>query len=93
MEKMERTLGSIVGKNYVSTEDFELWCYSRDFSPEFPKTPSIVVMPENTGQVSDIVKVANQTKTPIWPRGWNQLLCGSDAPERRGDTSGPHSNE
>lgn len=84
METIERTLSGIVGKNYVSTEDFELWCYSRDFSPEFPKIPSIVVMPENTDQVSEIAKVANQTKTPIWPRGGGTSCCASAMPLKDG---------
>src|SRR3989304_3856416 len=81
---MERTLAGIVGKNYISTEDFELWCYSRDFSPEFPKIPSIVVMPENTDQVSEIVKFANQIKTPIWPRGGGTSACVSAMPLKEG---------
>ena len=84
MEAMERGLTAIVGKKYISTEDLERWCYSRDFSPELPKMPSFVVMPQNSDQVSAIIKLANQTKTPIWPRGGGTSSCTSAMPLRQG---------
>lgn len=84
MEKTERILADIVGKNFVSTQGLELWVYSRDFSPEFPKIPAVVVMPETTEQVAEIVKHANKTKTPIWPRAGGTSCCKGSMPQKDG---------
>lgn len=59
----------IVGKERVSSEDFELYAYSRDLSPAKPKLASFVVRPEKAEEVAEIVKLANETKTPIYVRG------------------------
>lgn len=84
MEGIESVLADIVGREFVSTQDFELWVYSRDFSPEFPKIPSVIVMPETTEQVSQIVRQANLTRTPIWPRAGGTSCCAGAMPLREG---------
>jgi FAD/FMN-containing dehydrogenase len=83
-ESLYEILVSIVGFEYVSDEDFELWCVSRDGSEERPQMPSFVVMPRTTHQVSKIVRVANEFKVPIWPRGGGTGLDGCGMPLRPG---------
>ncbi|MHA1405649.1 MAG: FAD-binding oxidoreductase [Candidatus Helarchaeota archaeon] len=59
----------IVGPDYVATDVETLYAYSMDTSPEKGHLAEMVVRPRTTEEVAEIVKAANQTKTPIWPRG------------------------
>jgi glycolate oxidase len=77
-------LASIVGSEYVSGEDFELWCHSRDGSCEPPQIPSFVVMPRTTDEISRIVRVANEFKIPLWPRGGGTGIDACGMPLRPG---------
>ena len=65
---------SIVGSEHVAIEEFARRAYTR--APFYSiggggrgKTPGIVVRPVSTGEVSEIVKLANETGTPIVPKG------------------------
>ena len=67
-------LCSVVGPEHVTEEEFSRRAYTR--APFYSmgaggrgKTPGIVVRPGSTEEISDIVKLANHTKTPIVPRG------------------------
>lgn len=59
-----------LGADKIRTEDFQLMTYSRDWSPR-PKSqtnlPDIIVKPETTEEVSEIIKLANKYKTPVTP--------------------------
>ncbi len=62
-------LCNIVGSRYVADSDFAVWSYSRDSSAYPARAPGIVVRPNSTEEVSEIVKLANRDKVPIVPRG------------------------
>jgi len=62
-------LCDVVGPRYVADSDFAVWAYSRDSSAHPPRPPGIVVRPNTTEEVSEIVKLANRHKVPIIPRG------------------------
>lgn len=62
-------LCEIAGARYVADSDFAAWAYSRDSSAYPARPPGIVVRPNNTEEVSEIVKLANRDKVPIIPRG------------------------
>lgn len=65
-------LSAIIGSKYVSDDDFVLWAYAHDSSSIahiYGKPQGIVVRPGCTDDVVEIVKLANQTLTPIVPRG------------------------
>lgn len=65
-------LAAIVGSKYVLDDDFVLWAYAHDSSSVahiYGKPQGIVVRPGCTEDVVEIVKLANQTLTPIVPRG------------------------
>lgn len=62
-------LAEIVGPKFVADSDFAVFTYSNN-SSQFPsRVPGIVVRPGSTEEVSRIVKLANETRTPIIPRG------------------------
>jgi glycolate oxidase len=65
-------LKEIVGQKHVTTNiaDLESYKYVVGVSSDYLHgNPEVVVMPQTTEQVSAIVKLANETNTPITPRG------------------------
>ncbi|MHA1268355.1 MAG: FAD-binding oxidoreductase [Candidatus Helarchaeota archaeon] len=70
----------IVGTKYVSNSEPVLYSYSRNADPILRGMPDIVVRPKSTEEVSEIVKVANQTKIKIIPRGGGADLTGGAKP-------------
>jgi glycolate oxidase len=69
-------LKGIVGEERMSTKTADLYVYGFDASIHH-KTPDVVVRPLNTREVSEIVKLANRTRTPIVPRGAGTAMCGT----------------
>jgi len=54
--------------------------YSRNVDPAFPdRWADIIVRPNSTEEVSEIVKIANKYKIPITPRGGGADLVGGSA--------------
>jgi len=76
---IEDKLKRIVGVNNVSEEPAVLNEYSRDMSFVNTVRPACVVRPSNAGEVEKIVKLANETLTPLVP-------VSSGPPHFRGDT-------
>ncbi|RJS83538.1 FAD-binding oxidoreductase [Candidatus Bathyarchaeota archaeon] len=74
-----KVLEDIVGSEKVSTRPEELYCYSRD-STIFKYRPDVVVRPENSAQVSEILKVANEDRIPVTPRGSGTSAAGLPLP-------------
>ena len=63
-------LVQIVGNKYCSDKDYINVAYSRGLDPCLPEIiPQIVLRPESKEQIIEIIKTANQYKTPIVPRG------------------------
>ncbi|MDH3365079.1 MAG: FAD-binding oxidoreductase [Thermoplasmata archaeon] len=79
VEEIER----IVGKERYSTEIADLYVYGFDASIHH-MTPDMVVRPATAEQVSEIVKLANRTLTPVVPRGAGTAMCGHTVPLKGG---------
>ncbi len=79
MAEKKDELIQIVGAENVIDDPATLDDYSKDSSFTPPKKPLLVVKPGNADDVQDIVKWANQTKTPLVP-------VSSGKPHFRGDT-------
>jgi glycolate oxidase len=79
LEELEK----IVGKEHVSSRVADLYVYGFDASIHH-KDPDVVVRPANTQQVSEIVKLASSTRTPIIPRGAGTAMCGHTVPLKGG---------
>ncbi len=75
-EKIKSIVG---GKNYTDSYEDRL-TYSYDATPLFSQLPEAIVFPENDEQISEIVKLANQEKFPIVPRGSGTGLSGGAIP-------------
>lgn len=72
-------LEKIVGKKGVLTSPEDLAVYSYDGTFE-ESNPDVVVLPETTEQVCEIVKIASQAKLPIITRGMASGLAAASVP-------------
>ncbi|MDH5267508.1 MAG: FAD-binding oxidoreductase [Candidatus Bathyarchaeota archaeon] len=76
-------LREIVGSKYVSDDLFVRWSYSMDsniFDIINPTPPLIVVRPGTSEEISRILRLANETRTPVYARGG-----GTDGGGSRGE--------
>jgi glycolate oxidase len=73
-------LTEIVGeKNILVGEGKEN--YSRDEAPRLtPVSPDVVIMPTDTDAVSRIMRLANEHRIPVTPRGAGTGVCGGAVP-------------
>ena len=76
-------LKKIVSEDRVSTKIADLYVYGFDASIHH-KNPDVIIRPVNTKEVSDIVKLAFRTRTPIVPRGAGTAMCGHAVPLKGG---------
>jgi len=76
-------MSAIVGKEWFLDTPEDLATYSYDaFLPEF--NPNGVIIPGSTGEISEIMKIANQERIYITPRGAGTNICGGSVAKRGG---------
>lgn len=85
-KKIVSLLENIVGKNNIISDIEGVYAYSFDCAhiPFSKENPVIVVQPENTVQVSEILKAANKYNIPVIPRGAGTNHAGGCAPVKGG---------
>jgi FAD/FMN-containing dehydrogenase len=76
---IEKKLSQLVGKENIEYKPDVLESFSRDLSFVSPVKPTCVVKVKNLEEVQSLVKMANETQTPLIP-------ISSGAPHFRGDT-------
>src|SRR5438067_4221542 len=76
-------LRRVVGKDHVIAGAGDLRIFERDASIE-GAVPDAVVLPANTQQVSDVVKIAARHRIPVVPRGAGTGLSGGAVTIRGG---------
>jgi len=73
---------NVVGEDFVTDKDFMKAAYSRNVDPAFPdRWADMIVRPETTEEVSEIVKIANKYKIRMVPRGGGADLVGGSVTE------------
>ncbi len=79
-------LSKIVGPENLITDPERMLDYSHDeFSlREIGHMPDVVVKPQNTEEVSSVLKLASRELIPVTPRGGATGLCGGCVPARGG---------
>jgi len=79
----------IVGEDSVSLKDLDRLSYSRDSNfkstirmtyGEWETLPDIIVWPQTTEQVRDLIRVALRHKIPVVPYGSGSGVCGGTLP-------------
>jgi glycolate oxidase len=73
----------IVGPTGYTVSPVELRAYAADAGIHLHE-PEVVVRPANAEQVSEILKLANEHKIPVTPRGAGTALCGHAVPIKGG---------
>ena len=73
-------LRSIVGSDGVLSANSDLLVYECDGFVIEKNSPDVVVFPQTTKQVSQIVKVCNEADVPFLPRGAGTSLAGGCLP-------------
>ncbi|HLQ97693.1 MAG TPA: glycolate oxidase subunit GlcD, partial [Candidatus Dormibacteraeota bacterium] len=79
-EDIQKRLEAIVGRENVERSNASLLAYSYDSTPQFQAMPDAAVAPRNTKEVAAIVKLCNEYKIPIVPRGSGTNLCAGTTP-------------
>jgi len=78
-QRIRKELTSIVGKKYVLYEPEDLVAYSYD-GTFAEQRPDIVVQPDSTEQVSELMKVAWREEITVVPRGMASGLAAASVP-------------
>lgn len=74
----------IVGEQYVLVDEDSLNQYGHDETEHLLFLPEIVVRPRTAEEVSSIMKICNQYKIPVTPRGGGTGLSGGALPHLGG---------
>ena len=72
-------LRAIVGERNIKTDPSDLYVYGSDSSVHHAM-PWAIVKPENTSQVQEIMRYANQEIIPVIARGGGSGMCGQTVP-------------
>lgn len=82
-DKIIEKLIEIVGPKNYSTKTADLYVYSSDASIH-QSIPEIVLIPKKAEHVQEILKIANENKIPVTPRGAGTSLAGNAVPVKSG---------
>jgi len=78
-----KKLEEIVGKDFISDEDIDRICSSYDATKQ-SVLPDVVIKPDSAEEISGILKLANEKKIPVYPRGAASGLTGGAVPVHGG---------
>ncbi len=70
----------ICGEEYVSTDQDERNIYGTDETEDLCYPPEVVVRPQTTEQIAEIMKYCNGRRLPVTPRGGGTGLSGGALP-------------
>ncbi|MHB2265435.1 FAD-binding oxidoreductase [Aliihoeflea sp. PC F10.4] len=76
---------AIVGDAHAVTDAHEIAPYLTEPRGRYGGISSLVLRPENVGEISQILKLASETGTAIVPQGGNTGLVGAQMPDRSGN--------
>ncbi|MBT2395390.1 FAD-binding oxidoreductase [Streptomyces sp. ISL-100] len=77
---LHRLLAGIVGDEHVRSDPGGLEPYGRDATPLFHHRPDFVAFPRSTAEVAAVLRVANEHRIPVIPRGAGSNLCAATVP-------------
>jgi glycolate oxidase len=79
-----KQLEDITGKEFVLTAKEDLTTYAYDGTTTWSHSPDVVVLPNSTEQISQILKLSHAHKIPVTPRGSGTNISGGSVPVRGG---------
>ncbi len=83
-EHLKKHFIHIVGPENYRDSQAEKLVYSYDATPNYQAMPDAVIVPRNTEEVSQIVKLCNEHRIPLVPRGSGTNLCAGTCPTEGG---------
>lgn len=83
-EKTVGRLTGIVGKSAVVVDESDRAEFAFDETPDLRFLPEVVVKPASTEEVSQIMRLANEMRIPVTPRGAGTGLSGGALPVHGG---------
>ncbi|SEO51941.1 glycolate oxidase subunit GlcD [Paenibacillus sp. OV219] len=84
VDSVKQKLREIVGSQWFKDDMESLITHSYDSTPMLQSLPDGVIYPENTAQVSAILKLLNEHRIPVVSRGSGTNLCGGTVPVEGG---------
>ena len=78
------TFKKIVGDKYVLLDEESLHHYSHDETEDLHYLPDVVIKPKTAEEISTILKICNNEKIPVTPRGAGTGLSGGALPHLGG---------
>lgn len=78
------TFRNILGENYVFTDEESLNNYAHDETENLHFLPDIVIKPRTAEELSEVMKICNDQKIPVTPRGAGTGLSGGALPHLGG---------
>ncbi len=76
MNGLVEHLKAVCGSEHVSDVLADRICYRRDCGPMVDGIPDVVIRPQNTAEVVEVVKLANQVRKPIFLWGRATTFVG-----------------
>lgn len=83
-EEIKKRFIQIVGSENYDDSKVGRLTYSYDATPNLQAMPDAVMSPRSTEEIQQIVKICNEHKIPIVPRGTGTNLCGGTCPVEGG---------
>ncbi|HUH32914.1 MAG TPA: FAD-binding oxidoreductase, partial [Daejeonella sp.] len=74
----------IVGAEYMVTDHAELEKYAHDETEDLRYFPEVAVKPQTPEQISALLKLCNEFRIPVTPRGGGTGLSGAALPVKGG---------
>ncbi|MBN8210440.1 FAD-binding protein [Bacillus sp. NTK071] len=82
-EELIQVISDIVDRDRILVDRSDLYSYSYDASFGL-YLPEVVVQPRSAEEVSQLMKLANMSKIPVYPRGQGTSLSGGPLPVKGG---------
>ena len=84
VEEYLQAFKAITGSAFVLSDEDDLKNYDHDETEDLHFLPDVVVKPRTAEEVSGIMKLCNQYKIPVTPRGAGTGLAGGALPDKGG---------
>jgi glycolate oxidase len=81
---LRERLQEVVGDNHVRTDEGALLTFSTDATPLERGHPDAVVFPASAEEVSGVLRIANELRVPVVPRGSGTNLSAGTVPQLGG---------
>jgi glycolate oxidase len=81
---LRTSIEQVVGAEHVRDDDGALLTFSTDATPLQRGTPDLVVFPADTEQVAGVLRIADERRIPVVPRGAGTNLSAGTVPHRGG---------